>query len=209
MHFLAMVHLAEHRAALGRPLAKEAVRRARTTDDPFCLTLALASHGVLLLALGQLDESRAAFEESVDRGRAFGDAWAVALPLRNLAIIESRCGEHERARQLLEESLRGLRDLGEKWFLSRSIETLAEVRSRQGEHQRAAHLFGSAEGLREAVGAPVLSFYRADYDEAIVRTRDALGAREFDRRWREGRALTPEDSVAYALGELRAPEEYA
>ena len=125
----------------------------------------------------------------------------MALPLRNLAIIASRCGDYEQARQLLEESLRGLRDLGEKWFLSRSIETLAEVLSRQGWYQRAACLFGSAEKLREAVGAPVLSFYRVDYDEAIVRTRAALGAQEFDRCWREGRALTPEHSVAYALGE--------
>ena len=202
LHFLAMVRLAEGSAAAGRPLAEEAVRQARMTGDAFCLTIASASHGVLLLALGQLDEARAVLEESVERGRAAGDAWAMALPLRNLAIIASRCGEHERARQLLQESLRGLRDLGEKWFLSRSVETLAEVLSREGQYQRAACLFGSAEGLREAVGAPVLSFYRADYDEAIARTRAALGAREFDRCWLEGRALTPEHSVAYALDEF-------
>ena len=75
-------------------------------------------------------------------------------------------------RTLLEESLHGLRGLGEKWFLSRSIETLAEVMASTGEHERAAHLFGAAETLREAVGASVLAFYRADYDRAIDMYRE-------------------------------------
>ena len=209
LHFLAMVRLTEGRAGEGRPLAEEAIRKARAAGDAFCLMLALASHGVLLVAAGHLEDARAVLEESVERGRAARDTWAMALPLRNLAIIASRCGEHDRARELLEDSLRGLRDLGEQWFLSRSIETLAEVLSRGDQHPRAASLFGSAERLRDAVGAPVLFFYRADYDEAIVRTRAALGDREFDRRWREGRALTPDQAVAYALGERPGPDEDA
>jgi non-specific serine/threonine protein kinase len=201
LHFFAMVRLAEGRAADGRPLAEEAVRVAHTAGDPFCLTIALASFGVLLLSTGEHDEARRVLEQSVERGRAAGDAWAAALPLRNLAIIAARGRDYERAIQLLEESLRGLRGLGEKWFLSRSIETLAEVLSWHGAHHRAAHLFGSAEGLREAVGAPVLPFYRADYDDAIARTREALGAEDFERCWRAGRAFAPDAAVAYALGE--------
>ena len=108
-----------------RSAAEEAIRKARAAGDAFCLMLALASHGVLLVAAGHLEDARAVLEESVERGRAARDTWAMALPLRNLAIIASRCGEHERARELLEDSLRGLRDLGEQWFLSRSIETVS------------------------------------------------------------------------------------
>ena len=154
-------------SAAGRPLGEQAVGLARTTADAFCLTIALASYGVVLLALEEYDNARAALEESAARGRETGDAWAVALPLRNLAIIAHRQRDYRTARRLLEESLHGLRGLGEKWFLSRSIETLAEVMASAGEHERAAHLFGAAETLREAVGASVLAFYRADYDRAI------------------------------------------
>jgi non-specific serine/threonine protein kinase len=208
LHFLAMVRLAEGRAEDGQPLAEEAVRTARTASDPFCLTIALASHGVLLLALARYDDARAVLEESVERGRQMQDAWAVALPLRNLAIIAYRRGDHDRAQRLLEESLRGLRALGEKWFLSRSLETLAEVLASRGAHERAARLFGAAEGLRDAVGAPVLAFYRSDYEEAIVRARDAVGPHVFDQCWREGRAWTLEAAVAYALGESdRSPQQ--
>src|SRR4029453_5261963 len=178
-----------------------AVRLARTTEDAFCLTIALASYGVVLLALEEYENARATLEESAARGRETGDAWAVALPLRNLAIIAHRQRDYRTARQLLEESLHGLRGLGEKWFLSRSIETLAEVMASAGEHERAAHLFGAAETLRDAVGASVLAFYRADYDRASDTARAALGHRAFESCWIEGRTLATEEAVAYALGE--------
>ena len=201
LHFLAMVRLAEGHPSAGRPLGEQAVGLARTTADAFCLTIALASYGVVLLALEEYDNARATLEESAARGRETGDAWAVALPLRNLAIIAHRQRDYRTARRLLEESLHGLRGLGEKWFLSRSIETLAEVMASAGEHERAAHLFGAAETLREAVGASVLAFYRADYDRAIDTVRAALGHQAFESCWIEGRTLAPEEAVAYALGE--------
>ncbi|HEU4687956.1 MAG TPA: winged helix-turn-helix domain-containing protein [Vicinamibacterales bacterium] len=206
LHFLAMVRLAEGRPAEGRRLAEDAVSVARKADDPFCVTIALASYGVVLLALAEYDEAGVVLEESVQRGRDMGDLWAVALPLRNLAIIACRRGEYDTARALLEQSLRDLRALGEKWFLSRSIETLAEVLAWQRDHERAAHLLGAAEALREAVGASVLAFYRADYDHAIATVRAGLDSYAFDRYWHEGRRMTPDAMVAYALGEAAAPD---
>jgi non-specific serine/threonine protein kinase len=205
LHFLAMVRLGAGEAAAGRLLGAQAVALARTGGDAFCLALALASYGVVLLALEQYDDARAALEESVACGREGGDAWAVALPLRNLAIIAYRQQDYRTARTLLEESLRGLRAVGEKWFLSRSMETLAEVMAAAGEYERAAHLFGAAETLREAVGASVLAFYRADYERAIGTARTALGEQRFESCWTAGRARSPTEAVAYALGESSDP----
>ena len=205
LHFLAMVRLGEADAAAGRALGAQAVTLARTAGDAFCLALALASYGVVLLAVEQYDDARAALEESVARGRRDGDAWAVALPLRNLAIIAYRQQDYRTAQTLLEESLQGLRAVGEKWFLSRSIETLAEVMTAAGDYERAARLFGAAETLREAVGASVLAFYRADYERAIGIARTGLGDQRFELCWTVGRALSPDAAVAYALGEWNDP----
>jgi len=182
-------------------MAEEAVRIGRTTQDTFCLMLALASHGVLLLSLGDDEKAQAALEESVELGRRAGDVWAVALPLRNLAIVACRRGEYVVARRLLEESLRQLRNLREKWFLSRAIETLAEVLAAIGEFERSAHLFGAAENLRETVGASILAFYQADYDRAVAAVRQALGARSFERCWTLGRQLSQDEAIDYALSE--------
>jgi non-specific serine/threonine protein kinase len=202
LHFLAMVRLAEEAGDQARRLAAQAVQLGRSAQDAFALTIALASYGVVLMALGDDERARASLQESAERSRQAGDAWAAALPLRNLAIIACRRGHYDEARRLLDESLRGLRDIGEKWFLSRSIETLAEVHAAAGDHQRSACLFGAAESLREAVGAPVLAFYKADYDRAVAAVRQALGDTRFEGCWRLGRGLSPEDIVDFALGEL-------
>ena len=197
-----MVRLGEGDAAAGRSLGEQAVALARKAADAFCLTLALASSGVVLLALERYDEARAALEESVARGRERGDAWAVALPLRNLAIIAYRREDYRTARALLEESLHGLRAVGERWFLSRSMETLAEVMAlAAGEFERAARLFGAVETLRAAGGSFGLAFYRADYERAIGMARTALGQQRFESCWTAGRALSLDEAVAYALGE--------
>jgi tetratricopeptide (TPR) repeat protein len=196
-----MVRLGEGDAAAGGSLGEQAVALARRAADAFCLTIALASHGVVLLSLEHYDDARAALQESVARGREAGDASGVALPLRNLAIIAYRQQDYDIARTLLEESLHGLWAVGEKWFLSRSMETLAEVMAAAGEYERAAHLFGAADTLREAVGASVLAFYRGDYERAIGAARTALGQQRFESCWTAGRALSPDEAVAYALGE--------
>ena len=53
LHFLAMVRLGAGEAAAGRLLGAQAVALARRGSDAFCLALALASYGVVLLALEQ------------------------------------------------------------------------------------------------------------------------------------------------------------
>ena len=85
------------------------------------------------------------------------------------------------------------------------METLAEVMAAAGENERAAHLFGAAETLREAFCASVLAFYRADYERAMGMARTALGEQRFESCWTAGRALSPNQAVAYALGESSDP----
>jgi hypothetical protein len=51
----------------------------------------------------------------------------------------------------------------------------------------------------------VLAFYRVDYDPAITATRANLGAERFERVWAEGRDMTQDQAIAYAVAE---PGEY-
>jgi DNA-binding CsgD family transcriptional regulator len=45
-----------------------------------------------------------------------------------------------------------------------------------------------------------LPLYRAEYDRGVAATRAGLTEATFDTAWSEGRAMTPEEAVAYALG---------
>jgi len=80
-----------------------------------------------------------------------------------------------------------------------NLELLAAAVSMRGEHERAAWLFGAAEALREAVGAFVLPLYRAEYERGVAAVRSGLDEVAFSAAWAEGRAMTPEQAVEYAL----------
>ncbi len=70
--------------------------------------------------------------------------------------------------------------------------------------ERAARLFGAAEAPREAAGASVLPFYRADYERGVAAARAGLGEQSFAAAWERGRSMTLEEAVGYAL-EAREP----
>jgi len=72
----------------------------------------------------------------------------------------------------------------------------------------AARLFGAGEAMREAIGASVL-FYLVDYDSAVAAARDALGEEALAAAWAQGREMTPEQALAYALDEPPAVEAKA
>jgi DNA-binding CsgD family transcriptional regulator len=123
---------------------------------------------------------------------------ALALALRNLGIGAFREGDHEEAVARLAESLTVLQETGNPLYMQ-NLELLAAAVSMQGDHRRAALLLGAAEALRQAVGAFVLPLYRAEYDRGVAATRAGLTEATFNAAWLEGRAMTPEQAVEYAL----------
>ena len=93
------------------------------------------------------------------------------------------------------------RELADRDGIADSLEDLAAVAASLGRSQRAARLSGSAEALREAIDAPIPPSRRADYERNVVETRAALGQEAFAAAWAEGRAMSLEQALAYALGE--------
>jgi len=183
---------------LARPLAEESVNLFRQGEDKFGLAITLSRLGITALAQGDAAAARTYLEEGVAIAREIEDDWALALALRNLGIGAFRLGNYERSATWLRESLAVLPETGNPLYMQ-NLELLAAAVSMRGEHGRAAWLFGAAEALREAVGAFVLPLYRAEYDRGVAATRAGLDDVAFSAAWSEGRAMTPEQAVEYAL----------
>ena len=64
---------------------------------------------------------------------------------------------------------------------------------------RAARYCGAAEALFERAGVAIWPTRRTYYDAALDTVRAALGMDEFAGAWTEGRAMTREQAVQYAL----------
>src|SRR5204863_5308408 len=66
----------------------------------------------------------------------------------------------------------------------------------QGELTWAARLWGAAEVLRQAIGAPRAPFERVSYERSVADARAQLGEKAFAAAWAQGRTMTPEQVFA-------------
>ncbi len=65
--------------------------------------------------------------------------------------------------------------------------------------ERAARLWGAAEALREVIGSPRPPNEREEYERGLATVREALGEEVFSAAWAEGRAMSLEQAIEYAL----------
>ena len=206
---LALEMLDRGEPAAARTLAEESVGIFRTIGvDQYGLSISLATLGGIVLYQRDHALATSLLEESVAISRKAGDGWMLSRPLRILGVAVFQRGDHDQAAALFEESLTLLRRSGDKLYVSRSLECLAAVDAVRGDRSRAVRLFGAGEALREAMGASVL-LHLGDYDGAVAAARDHLSEEAFAAAWAEGRAMTLEEAVDYALEEPPQEEQDA
>jgi len=110
-------------------------------------------------------------------------------------------GDHELARNYYRESLVLCKELGHKLVASASLEGLACISGAEGEAERVARLFGAAERLREAVGDKHTLEEAALREPYLAAARARLGEAPWAEAQDEGRAMSMEQAIEYALSE--------
>jgi predicted ATPase/DNA-binding SARP family transcriptional activator len=150
---------------------------------------------------GDLERAAALQQESLSIKRELGDKRGMTFSLCNLGDIARFCSDYQKATAFYLESLTLSREIGDKRSLAFCLEGLAETACEHGESERSARLFGAAETLREAIGAPLPQVKRTDYDRCISALRTALADESFRTAHSQGRAMNVEQSIALALAQ--------
>ena len=144
------------------------------------------------------------FEEGLAISRRTGDRLSANIALYNLAQVALSRGDYAGAAALFEEGIilsDQTRDVANLAYFS---EGLAVATGKRGKARRSARLFGVAEGLLKEVGASVYNYYLPDrtlYDHTRAAVRSELGEEPFEEARNEGREMTFDNAVDYALGE--------
>ena len=161
----------------------------------------LIFHGLVAAIGGDIAGAVPPHEESLAIFREMGDEQGQVWCLTNLGLLALGSGDLARATGLLKENLELARRLRDVLPTQYSLLGLAGVASVNGHADRAARLWGAAEASREAVAFPLppLVRERTNYNGFIDATRSALGSVAFNSAWSEGRAMTFDEAVAYAL----------
>ncbi|HEX7169937.1 MAG TPA: AAA family ATPase, partial [Rubrobacter sp.] len=158
---------------------------------------------------GDLDLATSRIKEAIALCRELGSLRDLGMALFNLGGIELRRADIAQAARVFEEGARISGQLGDMLGVAYYVWIFGNVNARLGRPVRAARLWGAAEVLREQMG---MSFSRYDlaqsgYEQDLAAVIYALDQTSFDTAWTEGRAMSPEQAMEYALEEQMTPDQ--
>ena len=164
----------------------------------------LSNLGNIASDKGDYRTAEGRYSEALELFRAQGsEKRGFATTLSNLATTLHRRGELLRARELYLESLIIARQLGDQQVIFASLGNLATLACDQGQVLRALRLDGAVQALRVSGGNPVKLSDQEKYEHTKSVGNAVLGEDGTALVWSEGRAMTLEQAVEYALGEDR------
>jgi predicted ATPase/class 3 adenylate cyclase len=194
-------------------------------------TKALSGAGIMAERQGDYASARSLYEESLAISRELGDKPGTANSLNRLGNIALEEGNYPLARSLYEESLAISRELGDKpgtvYLLAglgevevrsassagsgRQVETTRSggageaseagaMKARSG-LRKGARLLGAVQALLVSLGTVMWAEERRPYELAVAQVRTQLGEKEFEKAMQEGRTMSMEEAIDYALEE--------
>jgi predicted ATPase/DNA-binding CsgD family transcriptional regulator len=203
---LAYAESQRNRLERASELAEEAIKLHRASADTGGIARSLPILGFVALARHEYDRAIALHEESLALAREAGDSFAIVVSLIQGALAYSGSGNLRRARTLCEEGLGLAWHLKMMPLLAGHLHVSAVQAGLQGQAAGAARLWGAAEALRESLNIALAPIERSYYDP-LIDARSQAGEAAWNVAWAEGRAMSPERAVAYALSTLASPEK--
>ncbi|HSH79820.1 MAG TPA: helix-turn-helix domain-containing protein [Herpetosiphonaceae bacterium] len=160
------------------------------------------------LAHGDYTRATSLCEEGLTNGGEPLDRFSHATLLSLLGDIAIEQENYIAARMLLMESLGSARSVGHpravSMMLTRAAAAVAlDPDARPEQAQRAAHVWGAAERLGEAAGLLLPIADRSRNERRLAAAQDHLSAEEWASAWQQGRAMTLDQAIDYALDSLR------
>ena len=189
-----------------RSLLEESLALYRAVGDKGGIADCLYLSGWVVLLQGNAVAARSLAEESILLYKETADRPGIAQSLALLAEVQTRQGDRIAARALFDESLALARKGGDTLIIVSALEGLAGIVAVQEEPTWAVRLWGAAEALREAMGAPIPLVYRASYERSVAAACAHLDEQAFAISWAEGRAMSPEQALA-AEGQPMLPTQ--
>jgi tetratricopeptide (TPR) repeat protein len=203
MTTLSLGNLAYNRSDYARAevLVRQAMALCQKGGDLDGSNNALLSLGRIALAQGELERAAAQLETSEAWFRRFQQRRGLCAALIHLGYVRHLQGDDNAASEMLREALTLQQQQQLKRLLTESLERCAWIAADTHQPQRAARLFGAAEVARERIGAPLPPGDKPMYDRHLARARADLDELAFDAAWVEGRAMTLDEAVEFALAE--------
>ena len=178
---------------------KEAAELQRELGDTVGLSHTVQGLGIVEIGRRDFVRAQELHEESLALARKAGDDFGMMFALALGALAALGQGEHAQGRVLWAEDLDVSRRAGLTHGLIFHLQISAVSSGAEGQHVRLARLWGAAEALSETIGVTLYPIERRFHDPYIDAARSQLDEATWEGALAEGRAMSAEDAVEYAL----------
>jgi predicted ATPase/DNA-binding SARP family transcriptional activator len=197
-----IVLAAQGELAAGQHAIEDAVQQAQELGNIRSIAHWTKALGAIAVLQQEHPRARELLEKSLSIYRSLDDAWGILGSISSLALVALDEHENDRARRLLHESIELLRKNGHHYRAAKLLDLSARLAADEQRSRRAVCLFASANACRESHGAELFEGeVRPDPAPYIGQLRSALGKAAFGEAWTQGRAMTLDQALDYALDE--------
>jgi predicted ATPase/DNA-binding NarL/FixJ family response regulator len=179
-------------------LYEEATGFHRKAGTWYAVAGATGNRGMMAMAQGDTERAAMLLAEALHLCREHEFAIQVAIWTRALGRLEVIRGDRSLARELLVEAMQIDVELSRS-RVPEGLEGFAALAMLEHRPERAVILYGAAHRLRTTTGFPIPFYQKASQEREIDSVRSALSEHAFEEGWRQGSAMSVDETVAFAL----------
>jgi non-specific serine/threonine protein kinase len=168
-------------------------------DDIRAIGIIVVDLSPMVFRAGNYAKAHTLLEEGLTAKRQTRHQLWLGVPLYMLGVIAVREGDYARAKEWYAECLKFEQDIGETGHFAECLIGFASIATAKNHVERAVRLLGAAEVQIDARGGLREDFDQAERERLAKLSRTQLEEATFAANWAEGRAMTMEQAVAYAL----------
>jgi non-specific serine/threonine protein kinase len=162
----------------------------------------LSGLGQIALIDGDYEQARACFHENARINNELGSRIDYLWAMSHLGLVELRAGNIIGARQIFAESSQGFQKDRSKIGVVFTLEGMSSLFIVIGKARVAARLVGWADATRREIGDTRPRLEQVDIEKLIDACGAKMGKEEFSKAYEDGRKLTLDQAIAYALEEM-------
>jgi tetratricopeptide (TPR) repeat protein len=171
----------------------------REVDHQPGIAQALNIIGELARVGGDYERAKRAYEECLSVCQQTGEVNRICYTYANLAYVAQHEGDDKHALQLARHAFQLSREASGTHDVASFLANLASPAAALGQFQPAARLLGASKAALERMGAFYQPSDKPEVDRAVEVVRAQLGTADFEAAWAEGRAMSVEEAIDYAL----------
>jgi tetratricopeptide (TPR) repeat protein len=148
---------------------------------------------------GRFDLAQRYFDEGLRIFKHIGHKGMTAVMTSEIAHTQRAMGNSSEAKKTYESTIKVFQDYGNRPAVAHQLECFAMIAVVEEEPQRASKLFAAAEAIRELTGHKRTDEEEAEEAQFMSRLRTMLPEAEFNTLWAEGKSMTMEQAIEFAL----------